>query len=124
MWYRIEVADSDKVEVRHLMTADNVVFIKEWGTVGEVPVISIEEEATPNLITWVRWPFRLDGKAGGIRIFTIFSTGMASDPQWTLRCTLPGYSNRSQAMKHDDEDVLKLRAEKILRKWLDTVEGS
>lgn len=63
-----------------------------------------------------------NGKAGDLRLFAITWKSRREEPNWLMRCDLPGYTGRE--WKHDDETVLQAKAETLLDTWLARVNGS
>jgi hypothetical protein len=57
-----------------------------------------------------------DGFVGKLRLFTISYRTRREDPAHGLRSDLQGFT--SQTWKHDDRDVLKARAERVLEAYV------
>ncbi|HEU4752143.1 MAG TPA: hypothetical protein VFU47_03465 [Armatimonadota bacterium] len=59
----------------------------------------------------------MDGSVNNLRrLFTITWKTRASDPDYVLRSTLPGFT--SQVWKDDSPDALKLLAERVLERFV------
>jgi hypothetical protein len=72
-------------------------------------------------LTWIEHPYSNDGSAGGVRLFSITWHTHREDPNWVMRCYLPGLTG--QEWKGDDKDALLARAEELLGFWLAKVGG-
>jgi hypothetical protein len=57
-----------------------------------------------------------DGYVGRLRLFSISYRTRRDEPTYTLRCDLQGFT--AKEWKDDDTDVLKTRAERILRAFV------
>lgn len=77
------------------------------------------------LLSWEDGQYNTsDGKAGpgkGVRLFTISWHSRRDDPDWLMRCDLPGFAGKE--WKDDDRDALQARAETVLSTWLDLIGG-
>jgi hypothetical protein len=56
------------------------------------------------------------GRAGSLRLFTITWKSRREEPNWLMRCDLPGHAGHE--WKDDNMVVLQVQAERILDKWL------
>lgn len=75
-------------------------------------------------LTWTDREYTTDGAAGpgkGTRLFSITWRNRREDPNWLMRCDLPGFTGKE--WKDDDKDALQARAETLLGTWLDLIGG-
>ncbi len=61
------------------------------------------------------------GVVDGLRLFSITWKSRSEDPNWLMRCDLPGYDGRE--WKNNDDRMLKGAAESTLALWLAKVGG-
>jgi hypothetical protein len=74
------------------------------------------------LLTWAQGQYSTHtGTAGGIRLFSINWKTRREDPNWLMRCDLPGYAG--QEWKDDDMDALQASAEEVAAEWIAAVTG-
>jgi len=72
-------------------------------------------------LTWKPGPYSSHGGyAGGVHLFGIHYRTVRADPAYFLTTELPGFG-RTRQWKHDDIEVLKDKAEKVLDNWLKLV---
>jgi hypothetical protein len=79
-----------------------------------------------NKIKWQDAPYNtkyglVGGQAGGLQLFAITWKSRREDPDWLMRCELPGYVGRE--WKDGDIEALKDAAESTLALWLAKVGG-
>lgn len=79
------------------------------------------QQATDRRLTWEDGAYNsCTGLAGGFRLFSITWKSRRADPNWLMRCDLPGLAGRE--WKNDEQDVLKAEAEDLLAAWLRRVD--
>lgn len=61
------------------------------------------------------------GQGRGVELFTVTWKSRREDPDWLMRCYLPGLT--SKEWKDNDLKVLQVRAEAVLSAWLESVNG-
>lgn len=61
-----------------------------------------------------------NGFAGGFRLFSITWKSRRQEPNWLMRCDLPGLAGKE--WKNDDLDALKAEAADLLAAWLRRVD--
>jgi hypothetical protein len=75
-----------------------------------------------NKIEWQDAPYNTKyGAVGGLQLFAITYKSRSADPNWLMRCELPGMAG--QEWKDDDERVLRELAVQVLDAWLQRVFG-
>lgn len=62
-----------------------------------------------------------NGRVGPLYLFVISWRSARDDPNWVMRCALPGLEGKR--WKDDDENVLRGQAVKVLQDWLQQVFG-
>jgi|SRR5580698_265097 hypothetical protein len=92
------------------------------------PVPEVTEKRAVTNIVWVRivWEqheFVRIGKVNGIRLFSIMWHNRKSDPNWIMRCDLPGYDASTQRWCDDDRSFLESKAADMLVFWLRRIRG-
>jgi hypothetical protein len=72
-------------------------------------------------LTWTAGQYNTyQGQASGVRLFAVSWKSRREDPNYLMRSDLPGVY---EEWKHDDLDVLKAEAERVLADWLAKVAG-
>lgn len=75
-----------------------------------------------NTIEWKNAPYNTKyGSVGGLQLFAITWHSRSEDPNWLMRCELPGHAG--QQWKDDDNEVLQALAAELLADWLRRVFG-
>lgn len=70
-------------------------------------------------LKWEKGEFNTVGRAGDLALFSINHQIRKSNPLFYLKSNLLGFTK--QIWHHDDQEVLKEKAERILSKWLEEV---
>lgn len=73
-------------------------------------------------IDWKDAPYNTKyGSVRGLQLFAVTWKSRREDPNWLMRCELPGHAGRE--WKDDDIEALKTQAAKVLEGWLRQVFG-